>query len=69
VSVAGGHDRAAEGPGDAVEHFWRAAHELLAAARALIDAADGLVAAQLDRTVTAREAGERPARVRRIDVG
>lgn len=60
---------AAAGSADAVEHFWRAAHELLAAARALIDAADGVVAAQLERSASAREGGERAPRVRRIDVG
>jgi len=57
------------GTADAVEHFWRAAHELLAAARALIDAADGVVAAQLERSASARCDGERAPRVRRIDVG
>ncbi|GIU89745.1 MAG: hypothetical protein KatS3mg010_0844 [Acidimicrobiia bacterium] len=60
---------AAAGSTDAVEHFWRAAHELLAAARALIDAADGVVAAQLERTASPREGGGRAPRVRRIDVG
>jgi hypothetical protein len=47
---------------DALEHFWKAAHELLGAARAVIDAADGLVEAQL----RPKEAPE--PRLRRIDV-
>jgi hypothetical protein len=48
--------------GDPVEHFWRAAHEMLMAARALIDAADGLVEQQL------RPKEPREPRLRRIDV-
>lgn len=47
---------------DALEHFWKATHELLAAARAVIDAADGLVEQQL------RGKEPREPRLRRIDV-
>jgi predicted metal-binding protein len=47
---------------DALEHLLTAAHELLQAARAVIDAADGVVEQQ-------RRARElREPRVRRIDV-
>lgn len=49
-------------PSDALAHFWKAAHELLAAARVVIDAADGLVDEQM------RTKPEAPPRVRRIDV-
>ena len=49
--------------GDPVEHLWSAAHEFLAAARAVIDAADAVV---LDQQ---RRAAAPPApRLRRIDV-
>jgi hypothetical protein len=48
---------------DALAHFWRAAHELLAAARTVIDAADALVEEQLE----GKREEPRP-RVRRIDV-
>ncbi|MGO9876923.1 MAG: hypothetical protein ACLPVY_24370 [Acidimicrobiia bacterium] len=48
---------------DPVDHLWQAAHEFLAAARAVIDAADAVV---LDQQ---RRAGApRPPRLRRIDV-
>ena len=43
-------------------HFWKAAHELLAAARVVIDAADALVDEQM------RPKPEAQPRVRRIDV-
>ena len=49
-------------PTDALAHFWKAAHELLAAARVVIDAADGLVDEQM------RTKPEAQPRVRRIDV-
>jgi hypothetical protein len=52
-----------ETPADALEHFWKAAHELLAAARTVLDAADGLVEAQLSKT---KEPAE--PRLRRINV-
>ena len=49
--------------GDPVEHLWNAAHEFLAAARAVIDAADAVVVEQ-QRRVSA----PRAPRLRRIDV-
>ena len=51
-----------EDSGDALEHFWKAAHELLGAARAVIDAADGLIEQQL----RPKDASE--PRLRRINV-
>jgi hypothetical protein len=53
----------APGPGDPVEHLWNAAHEFLAAARAVIDAADAVVIEQQRRA-----AAPRAPRLRRIDV-
>jgi hypothetical protein len=50
-------------PGDPVEHLWNAAHEFLAAARAVIDAADAVVVEQQRRV-----AAPRAPRLRRIDV-
>jgi hypothetical protein len=55
-------DRGSEAPSDALGHFWKAAHELLMAARVVIDAADELVDEQL------RPKQESQPRVRRIDV-
>jgi hypothetical protein len=56
--------------GDAVEHLWNAAHELLRAVRTLVDAADEFVETQ--RQATSRRVPRRPApeeaRVRRIDI-
>jgi hypothetical protein len=49
--------------GDPMEHLWAAAHEFLAAFRAMIDAADAVV---LDQQRKA--AAPRPPRLRRIDV-
>jgi hypothetical protein len=49
--------------GDPVEHLWSAAHEFLAAARAVIDAADAVVLDQQRRA-----AAPRAPRLRRIDV-
>jgi hypothetical protein len=49
--------------GDPVDHLWTAAHEFLAAARAVIDAADAVVVEQQRRA-----AAPRPPRLRRIDV-
>ena len=51
------------GPGDPVEHLWNAAHEFLAAARAVIDAADAVVIEQQRRAAVPRA-----PRLRRIDV-
>jgi hypothetical protein len=56
-------DRRGSDVTDALGHVLRAFQELLAAARTVIDAADGLVEEQLG----SRRA-ERPPRVRRIDV-
>ena len=50
-------------PGDPVEHLWNAAHEFLAAARAVIDAADAVVVEHQRRV-----AAPRAPRLRRIDV-
>ena len=50
-------------PGDPVEHLWNAAHEFLAAARAVIDAADAVVVEQQRRA-----SAPRAPRLRRIDV-
>ena len=63
---APGEDRSdanGEAPGDPVEHLWNAAHEFLAAARAVIDAADAVVIEQQRRA-----AAPRTPRLRRIDV-
>jgi hypothetical protein len=49
--------------GDPVDHLWNAAHEFLAAARAVIDAADAVVLDQQRRA-----ASPRVPRLRRIDV-
>jgi hypothetical protein len=51
------------GSGDPVEHLWNAAHEFLAAARAVIDAADAVVVEQQRRA-----SAPRAPRLRRIDV-
>jgi hypothetical protein len=53
----------AAGAGDPVEHLWNAAHEFLAAARAVIDAADAVVVEQQRRA-----SAPRAPRLRRIDV-
>jgi hypothetical protein len=53
----------AGGSGDPVEHLWNAAHEFLAAARAVIDAADAVVVEQQRRA-----SAPRAPRLRRIDV-
>jgi hypothetical protein len=53
----------AAGAGDPVEHLWNAAHEFLAAARAVIDAADAVVVEQQRRAAVPRA-----PRLRRIDV-
>jgi hypothetical protein len=59
----GGDDAPQDAPGDPVEHLWNAAHEFLAAARAVIDAADAVVVEQQRRA-----AAPRAPRLRRIDV-
>ena len=57
----GGGDHGAAS--DAIGHFWRAAHELLQAARTVFAAADELVDEQM-----AAKRDEQTTRVRRIDV-
>jgi hypothetical protein len=59
----GDDDEAAPAAGDPVDHLWSAAHEFLAAARAVIDAADAVVLDQQRRA-----AAPRVPRLRRIDV-
>jgi hypothetical protein len=58
--------------GDAIEHLWSAAHELLRAVRMVVDAADEFVetqrAAVTRRAQPRARAGEREPRVRRIDI-
>jgi hypothetical protein len=49
---------------DALGHFWKAAHELLLAARTVIDAADALVEEQMH----GKSSDHHEPRVRRIDV-
>jgi hypothetical protein len=56
-------DAAPPASGDPVDHLWNAAHEFLAAARAVIDAADAVVVDQQRRA-----AAPRAPRLRRIDV-
>ena len=58
-----GAERPDHAAGDPVDHLWNAAHEFLAAARAVIDAADAVVVEQQRRA-----AMPRPPRLRRIDV-
>ena len=60
---SGAPAEAAPPAGDPVEHLWNAAHEFLAAARAVIDAADAVVIEQQRRAATPRA-----PRLRRIDV-
>lgn len=54
---------------DAVEHLWAAAHELLQAARTVIDAADAVVLEQQQRAADRRQGASGPPRLRRIDIG
>jgi hypothetical protein len=57
--------------GDAVEHLWNAAHELLRAVRTLVDAADEFVESQrhaMSRRVPPEAPPEPASRVRRIDI-
>ena len=58
-----GEARSPQDSGDPIDHLWGAAHEFLAAARAVIDAADAVV---LDQQRKA--AAPRAPRLRRIDV-
>jgi hypothetical protein len=63
ASPAGAPRPGTQPGGDPVEHLWNAAHEFLAAARAVIDAADAVVLEQQRRASTPRA-----PRLRRIDV-
>jgi hypothetical protein len=57
--------------GDAVEHLWNAAHELLRAVRTLVDAADEFVESQrlaMSRRAPSEHAPEAEPRVRHIDI-
>jgi hypothetical protein len=58
-----------DGDGDAVDHLWNAAHEMLRAMRGLLDAADEFVESQRGGRPAARDAHEpREGRVRHIDI-
>jgi hypothetical protein len=50
------------GAAEAVDHFWNAAHELLRALRAVVDAADEFVEEQRQHRTADQD------RVRRIDI-
>lgn len=57
------------GDGDAVDHLWSAAHEMLRAMRALVDAADEFVESQRGGRPAARDAQDpRAGRVHHIDI-
>lgn len=58
-----GQNAEPEGSHDPIEHFWKAARELLKATRGLLDAADGLVEDQLKKSGEPKE-----PRLRKIDV-
>ena len=58
-----------DGDGDAVDHLWNAAHEMLRAMRTLLDAADEFVESQRGtRSTTSGEAEPREGRVHHIDI-
>ena len=62
-----------EGDGDAIDHLWNAAHEMLRAMRTLVDAADEFVESQRGgrspaRRDREREPGARSGRVHHIDI-
>ena len=58
--------------GDALDHLWSAAHEMLRAMRSVLDAADEFVASQREARPAARDADEprshREGRVHHIDI-
>ena len=55
--------------GDALDHLWNAAHEMLSAMRGLLEAADEFVETQRSRAATVRNPSEpREGRVHRIDI-
>ena len=65
------HSSEPPGDGDAVEHLWSAAHEMLRAMRTLVDAADEFVESQrAGRPAQRRErdAEPRDGRVHHIDI-
>jgi hypothetical protein len=68
--AASAHDAPeASDDGDAVDHLWNAAHEMLRAMRGLLDAADEFVESQRGGRSSPREArAPREARVHRIDI-
>ncbi len=57
-----GPQESAAGAAEAVDHFWNAAHELLRALRAVVDAADEFVEEQRQHGTADQD------RVRRIDI-
>jgi hypothetical protein len=58
-----------EGDGDAIDHLWNAAHEMLRAMRTLVDAADEFVESQRGARPPARDPHEpREGRVHHIDI-
>jgi hypothetical protein len=58
-----------ESDGDAIDHLWNAAHEMLRAMRTLVDAADEFVESQRGARPPARDAhAPREGRVHHIDI-
>jgi len=58
-----------DGDGDAIEHLWNAAHEMLRAIRTLVDAAEEFVESQRGARPAARAPHEaREGRVHHIDI-
>jgi len=63
------YSNASPADGDAVEHLWNAAHEMLRAMRTLLDAAEEFVESQRGPRPTSRSAPEpREGRVHHIDI-
>ena len=58
-----------DGDGDAIDHLWNAAHEMLRAMRTLVDAADEFVESQRGSRPAPRDPHEaREGRVHHIDI-
>jgi len=58
-----------EDDGDAIDHLWNAAHEMLRAMRTLVDAADEFVESQRSARPPARDPhAPREGRVHHIDI-